>query len=323
MPKNKNASKKEPAQQARFAKLTLDFTFKRVFASESEQSSKFLISLIESFLGEYLQAKVKAVQLLPSERTGKGSKRRAAVFDLHCTDSNGNRFIIEMQLAKQDFFMGRMLFYVSATITGIVKKGKGYKFNLPRIFSLSFLNFEPDLENEADDLIYHIGLTNLKHPRRRHGSIHFALVVLPRFKKALEQCETTLDLWLYLFKNLHKLDSIPARFRRSKFRGVFDIAEISNFTESELRDYEAAMKEIDVYNATIAYAKREGVLEGFGRGEKAGFGRGVKQGFGEGDKAGFGRGMRQAASNFKSMGFSAAQISKATGLTREEVLALK
>ncbi|MDR2581382.1 MAG: Rpn family recombination-promoting nuclease/putative transposase [Fibromonadaceae bacterium] len=76
----------------------------------------------------------------------QSSKRRAAVFDLHCTDSNGNRFIIEMQLAKQDFFMGRMLFYVSATIT---------------------------------------------------GSIHFALVVLPRFKKALEQCETTLDLWLF------------------------------------------------------------------------------------------------------------------------------
>ncbi|MDR2579755.1 MAG: hypothetical protein LBC85_02020, partial [Fibromonadaceae bacterium] len=97
--------------------------------------------------------------------------------------------------------------------------------------------------------------------------------------------------------------------------GVFDIAEFSNFTESELRDYEAAMKEIDVYNATIAYAKRES----FGRGEKAGFGRG----FGEGDKAGFGRGMKQAASNFKSMGLSAARIAKATGLTREEVLALK
>ncbi|MDR2579985.1 MAG: hypothetical protein LBC85_03210, partial [Fibromonadaceae bacterium] len=105
--------------------------------------------------------------------------------------------------------------------------------------------------------------------------------------------------------------------------GVFDIAEFSNFTESELRDYEAAMKEIDVYNATIAYAKREG----FGQGEKAGFGRGVKQGFGEGDKAGFGRGLRegvwQTARNLKAMGLSVAQITKATELPREEVLALK
>jgi predicted transposase YdaD len=75
------------------------------------------------------------------------------------------------------------------------------------------------------------------------------------------------------------------------------------------------MKEIDVYNATIAYAKREG----FGRGEKAGFGRGKKEGFGRGLR----EGIWQTARNFKSMGLSAAQISKATGLTREEVLALK
>jgi predicted transposase/invertase (TIGR01784 family) len=86
---------------------------------------------------------------------------------------------------------------------------------------------------------------------------------------------------------------------------------ISNFTESELRDYEASMKEIDVYNATIAYAKREG----FGRGEKAGFGRGVKQGLREG--------IWQTARNLKAMGLSAAQIAKATELPREEVLALK
>jgi predicted transposase YdaD len=87
------------------------------------------------------------------------------------------------------------------------------------------------------------------------------------------------------------------------------------------------MKEVDVYNATIAYAKKEGALEGFGRGMKQGFGRG----FGEGDKAGFGRGVKQGlregiwqtARNFKSMGLSAARIAKATGLTREEVLALK
>ena len=42
--------------------------------------------------------------------------------------------------------------------------------------------------------------------------------------------------------------------------------EISNFTEDELREYEAVMKYADVYNATIAYAKREADKSGFGRG---------------------------------------------------------
>ena len=259
------------AVRPRFAQLTLDFIFKKVFASESEQSRKFLISLIESFLGEYLQDKIKKIQLLPNERGSKSRKHRAAIFDLHCTDNNGNRFVVEMQIAKQDFFMGRILFYLGATITGIVKKGREYKFDMPKIYSLSFLNFEPDLEAGDSDIVHHIGLANLKHPEKRQSNIHLALVVLPRFKKTLEQCKTTFDLWLYLFNNLHKLDEIPAMFRKSKFRGVFKIAEISNFTEDELRNYEAVMKYADVYNATIAYAKKEA----FGEGDKSGFGRGA------------------------------------------------
>ncbi|MDR2999665.1 MAG: Rpn family recombination-promoting nuclease/putative transposase [Fibromonadaceae bacterium] len=97
-----------------------------------------------------------------------------------------------------------------------------------------------------------------------------AFVVLPKFKVALEECETTLDIWLWLFNNLHKLDEIPVRFRQGMFRGVFELAEISNFSKEELRAYEASMKEIAVYNATIAYAKKEG--------EQVGFGRGVKEG---------------------------------------------
>ncbi|MCL2100524.1 MAG: Rpn family recombination-promoting nuclease/putative transposase [Fibromonadales bacterium] len=190
-----------------------------------------------------------------------------------------------------------MLFYLSLEITGIAKKGRDYNFDLPKIFSLSFLNFEPDLAAGSSDIVNHIGLANLKHPEMQHGNIHLALVVLPRFKKTLEQCRTTLDLWLYLFKNLHKLNEIPARFRRTKFRGVFDIAEISNFTNRELCEYEADMKYLDDYNATITYAKREA------------FGEGEKSGFGKGDKSGFGRCAAQVV-KLVDQGYSSAQIKR-------------
>ena len=208
-----------------------------------------------------------------------------------------------MQLAKRDFFMGRILFYLSLTIAGIVKKGKDYKFDLPRIYSLSFLNFEPDLLVGNKDIVNHIGLTNLKYPERRHSDMHIALVVLPRFKKTLAQCKTTFDVWLYLFKNLHKLNEIPAKLRRGEFRGVFEIAEISNFNEDELREYEAEMKYLDDYNAAIAYAERQA------------FGRGMKQNVKQT--------LLKTARNLKSMGISVAKIAKATELTKAEVLALK
>ncbi len=73
----------------------------------------------------------------------------------------------------------------------------------------------------------------------------------------MEQCKSTSDLWLYLFKNLHKLSKIPPRFNNKLFRPVFEIAKISNFSDSELRDYEANMKYLNDYNNTIEYAKKE------------------------------------------------------------------
>jgi len=250
-----------PITAVRFAPLFIDFTFKKVFAAELHKN--LLISLIEAFLRKHLQAKIVDVFLLPSEQINKTRKQRAAVFDLHCTDNLGNRFIIEVQISKQEHFLGRLLFYISQTITNLVKKGKKYNFDYPRIYSLSFLNYEPEPKGLKEDIVEHVGLFKIKkHPVKRYSHIHIALVILPRFKKTLEQCKTTSDLWLYLFKNLHKLNKIPSKFNNKLFRPVFEIAEISNFNESELLSYEANMKYLSDYDNTIAYAKKEAKKEG-------------------------------------------------------------
>jgi len=251
----------------RFAPLFIDFTFKKVFAAV--QHKYLLILLIEAFLGKYLQAKIVDIFLLPNEQINKTRRQRAAVFDLHCTDSIGNRFIIEVQISKQDHFLGRLLFYVSQTLTNLVKKGSKYNFDYPRIYSLSFLNYEPEPKGYRGDIVEHIGLFKINKPVvKRYNHIHIAIAILPRFKKTLEQCKTTSDLWLYLLKNIHKLNKIPPRLNRKPFKLVFEIAEISNFTDSELRDYEANMKYLNDYRNTIEYAKKEGIAIGERRCEK-------------------------------------------------------
>jgi len=268
--------KTKPLAEARFAPLFIDFTFKRVFAAEQRKTQ--LISLIEAFIGEHLQAKIIDLFLLPNEQINKTRKQRAAVFDLHCTDSSGNRFIIEVQISKQDHFLGRLLFYVGETITNLVKKGRKYKFDYPIVYSLSFLNYEPEPRVRRGDIVEHIGLSKLnKHHRKHYRNIHLALAILPRFKKTLEQCETTCDLWLYLFKNLHLMDKIPPKFNNKLFRPVFEVAKICNFTDSELQDYEANMKYLNDYNNTIEYAKKEGVAIGETRGMKKGIAFGRQQ----------------------------------------------
>jgi predicted transposase/invertase (TIGR01784 family) len=241
----------------RYAPLIIDFIFKRVLAEDTKASKALLISLIESFLGKFLQAKIEDITQLPTERKNRTMKQRAAVFDLHCKDSSGNRFIVEMQINKQDFFIGRALFYISLEITGLARQGGKYNFDYPRVYSLSFLNYEPNPEDAKGDIVQHIGLFDIKHSEKRYNHIHIALVILKRFKKKLCRCKTTFDLWLYLFNNLHKLKEIPPEFDNELFRPLFEVAEIAKFTDEELRSYEASMKYVDDYNATIECAKKE------------------------------------------------------------------
>jgi hypothetical protein len=61
---------------------------------------------------------------------------------------------------------------------------------------------------------------------------------------------------------LHKLEDIPPEFDNELFRLLFEVAEIAKFTDEELRIYEASMKYVDDYNATIECAKKESREEG-------------------------------------------------------------
>jgi len=70
-----------------FAPLTLDFTFKRVFATE--KNKHILISLINAFLSEKLESPLKEVLLINTVQPPQTEEHRGAIFDLHCEDTLG------------------------------------------------------------------------------------------------------------------------------------------------------------------------------------------------------------------------------------------
>jgi hypothetical protein len=103
---------------------------------------------------------------------------------------------------------------------------------------------------------------NDKHPEVSYDMFQMVFVILPRFNKAESECETIMDKVLFSLKNGHKLESIPANFTEAELGLLYDLAEISNFTTSELAEYEAAMMNTHDYKATIDYAKKEGEARG-------------------------------------------------------------
>jgi len=249
----------------KFAPLTLDSTFKKAFANE--QCTELLLFLLNTFLAEKLKSPIKEASIINSELFGKTKFRRNAVFDVYCKDATGTRFIVEVQVKGQEHFIKRTFFYLCMTVCSLATKGKKYDFNIPKLYSISFLEFDLDFGKGCTEVIQYLSIRNDNHPEVCYDMLQMTFVILPRFKKTESECETIMDKILFAFKNGHKLKRAPKSFREKELRDIFNIAEISNFTEREIKQYEAAMMNRYDQRACIAYAKKEGVAIGEIRGE--------------------------------------------------------
>jgi predicted transposase/invertase (TIGR01784 family) len=300
-----NMTKKQP----KFAPLTLDFTFKKAFASE--QCKDLLLFLLNTFLEKVLKEPIKDVNIIHTVQTGKTRRNRGAVFDIQCEDASGTRFIVEMQVEDQEYFVKRSLFYICMAVANLAKKGRmesrgkkvPYDYNIPTVHSLSFLNFDTDFGKGCDEVIQYISLYNVLHPEVRYDDINMTFVRLSRFSKTEGECSSDLDRMLFIFKNAQNLAKMPKSFNKTVFKRILDIARISNFNAEELMDYESEMKRFSDHENALAYAKKKGLLQGEARG--------------------FERGKSEIARNMLGEGLEPALVARYTKLPLKEIKALR
>ena len=80
------------------------------------------------------------------------------------------------------------------------------------------------------------------------------------FKKLFGE-ELNFDKWLYVIKNLNKVDRIPDKLREQIFDKLFETAEIAKFTPDQIRSYEDSLKYYRDLKNSLDTAKEEGKIE--------------------------------------------------------------
>jgi predicted transposase/invertase (TIGR01784 family) len=142
---------------------------------------------------------------------------------------------------------------------------------------------------------------------------------MPRFTKKEEELENHFDKWLYFLKHLEDFESIPDILKEEVFIKGFEIAEIANFDEKELAEYEESLKVYRDLKGVIDTSFKEGEKVGFDKGKR----EGLEEGFEEGEKLGFDKGQdkkaREMAKAMKNEGEPIEKISIYTGLSKEEI----
>ena len=300
----------------RYISLLTDFGFKRIFGTALNKE------LLICFLNSLFDGKqvVKDVKYLNNEHLGDVYVARKAIFDVYCEGENGEKFIVEMQNAYQEFFKDRSLFYSTFPIREQAVKGSDWDFKLSHVYTVALLNF--DMKEEAFDqeaICHYVKLCDTTTHKVFYEKLDFIYVEIAKFEKTEEELVTLYDKWLYVLKNLSTLNNRPKALRDKVFDRLFEEAEIARFTPRELREYEDSRKAYRDLKNSLDTALRQGHAKGLEEGHAKGLEEGRTEGLAEGRAEGRAEGMIEMAKNLKSLGVDVKTIIQASGLTEDQI----
>jgi predicted transposase/invertase (TIGR01784 family) len=292
-----------------------DFGFKKLFGSEVNK--ELLIDFLNELIKE--KGKITDVRYLQSEQLGALALDRKAIFDIYCETDSGEKFIVEMQKAKQNYFKDRSLFYATFPIRDQAQLG-AWDFELKAVYLVGILDFVFTEEQLRDDSYHHeIKLMDTVTKTVFNDKLTFIYLEMPKFNKTEQELASHFDKWLYVLKHLPDLTKRPARLQERVFEKLFKAAEIAKFTATELDAYENSLK---------VYRDMKNVIDtAWDEGEQKGMEKGIAKGRKEGRREGIAEGERQKAlviaRNALKQNLPSATISAITGLAEEEINKLK
>ena len=106
--------------KARFVNPYTDFRFKKIFGEEA--SKPLLIDFLNALLPE--RAKIIDLTFKSTEQPGLTDIDRNAIYNIYCENDRGEKFIVELQKAKQNYFKERTVYYSTFPIRDQAEKGE-------------------------------------------------------------------------------------------------------------------------------------------------------------------------------------------------------
>ena len=274
--------------KAKYLNPFTDFGFKKIFGEE--ESKPLLIDFLNALLPQ--TDKIVDLTFKNNEQLGQTDLDRKAIYDIYCENEKGEKFIVELQKAKQNYFKERTIYYSTFPIREQAEKGE-WNYSLKAVYCIGILDFifdDYEIEPEKSEVVHTINLKN-QNGKLFYEKLTYIYLEMPNFKLEESQLKTRLDKWLYFIKYLEDFQTIPKIFSDEVFSQAFEKAELAKFGQLELANYENSLKIYRDLKGVIETAYDEGKLEG----------------------------KLEIAKSLKKLGVSIETIIEASGLTRDEI----
>ena len=290
----------------KYADLLNDEVFKLVFGRESTKD------VMIEFLNQVIpDRKITNLDFMDKEMHPVERDLKGAVYDMFCRTDDGSRIIVEVQRRKQPFYPERALYYSTLQIQRQVEAGaETYDF-LPvyvvNILDLCMTGCSTDGRVKTVYRLYEEDSHCLLTDR-----VTFIFIELAKFNKAIDELDgNVLEGVYFCFKNMATLEDRPKVLNHQIFTKIFEVSELYNMDEyTRDKVLRNMTTERDLRNQ-MAYARKEAIEEGLAEGRAIGIAEGRAEGRAEANL--------ENALKLRDLGVDMGTISKATGLSVQEI----
>lgn len=291
---------------SRYMNLMTDFAFKYVFGSE--KNKPVLIKFLNRVLDE--EDRIVDVSFRDKEAMPFASEGKRVVFDIYCVTELGHHIIVEMQRNIQPTFSDRALSYCAYAMMKQVGRGAN-TYMLNNVYGIFIMDFH--LPGHRPQLVTNVGLYDFESKTKFSDRLKMIFLDLKMMNhESLDDCENDFERWLFLLKNMEKMESKPEKY--PEFYELFDAADTSSMCCEDVVEYSKSRQRM--------LDERQGVLYYGEEQRKAGIEEGRKEGIKEGIKEGARKTMISFVNRLRAQGMTATQISSMLGIPGEEIEAI-
>jgi len=243
----------------------VDIAFKKIFGVE--ENKDLLISLINSIVGA--EDQVSDVTLLNPYNAKSFRTDKLSILDIKAEGADGKRFNIEIQISDEADYDKRALYYWGKLYTEQLKVSQDYSL-LSKAIGIHILNFTSIPGVAKYHNVFHITEKDSRLIYFKDLELH--TIELNKFtpdskdelSDIVARVKNSLDIWsAFLTRNdLLNKDNLPDELNDSNLKKALAVLEVMNFSAEERDAYEDHLKWLRIEANTLKKTRAEGKEEG-------------------------------------------------------------
>ncbi|WP_353269960.1 Rpn family recombination-promoting nuclease/putative transposase [Wolbachia endosymbiont (group A) of Myopa testacea] len=247
-----------------------DLCFKKIFGTEKNKN--ILIHFLNDILGFTEINAIQEVEFLSTIMDPEVASDKQSIVDVLCKDYHGNRYIAEMQLARDKGFEKRAQLYAAKAYSRQLDKSGNY-IDLKKVFFIAISNCNL-LPEEVDYISTH-NIRDIKTNGHYLKDFQFIFIELPKFSKSkVEQLESIVERWCFFFKYAEETTEEDLKEIAEKapiIKLAYDELDKFRWNEKDLVAYEERIMDLRKEEAILEYrldlAEEKGIQKGIEKGK--------------------------------------------------------